>query len=129
MLGSARETLRRGHTKTRSDVRNNDVAEDPAPPHDSGGNIPQVSRQGSFWADDDSNLWDLTGIVDRDEHQWIGGGAFGDVYRGIWRAELEDVPRMEIVVKVLRCAGAIERDTMSRRMKVGFYLVISLISN
>jgi len=40
-------------------------------------------------------LNDLTGIVDRDEHQYIGGGTFGDVYKGIWRIILLEQDMLE----------------------------------
>lgn len=73
----------------------------------------------AFWAKDNDHLKDLTGIVDRDEQRWIGGGAFGDVYRGIWRANRPEGEQVEVVVKVLRSTGAIEQNEAGvKRMKV-----------
>jgi hypothetical protein len=53
---------------------------------------------------------DLTGILDRDEQQYIGGGAFGDVYKGTWKLTWRTnkmkkriaAKYPDVVVKVLR---------------------------
>ena len=64
-------------------------------------------------------LKDLSGLVDRDELQWIGGGSFGDVYRGKWI----DKPKVgeekpDVVVKVLRSTGSIDTRTFGKDLKV-----------
>jgi hypothetical protein len=66
----------------------------------------------------DSNLKDLTSIVERDEHQYVGGGSFGDVYRGIWKVASIAEQQPDVVVKVLRVTGSIDNKTL----KVKLYL-------
>ena len=61
---------------------------------------------------------DLTGIVDRNEYHYLGVGAYGDVYRGIWRGTSTDGEYPEIAVKVLRSTGIIERNAPAKRLKV-----------
>jgi hypothetical protein len=69
-----------------------------------------------------SKVKDLTGIVDRDEHQYIGGGAFGDVYKGVWKdveiagSQKERYP--DVVVKVLRSMGKVDAKALARRLRV-----------
>jgi hypothetical protein len=65
-----------------------------------------------------SKIRDLTGIVNRDEHRYIGGGTFGDVYRGAWKNESVEERYPEIVVKVLRAAGSFDSKLMAKRLKV-----------
>ena len=60
----------------------------------------------------------LTGVVDRDEHHYIGGGTFGDVYKGIWLDDSVETAYPEIAVKVLRSTGTIEPDALAKRLKV-----------
>lgn len=73
---------------------------------------------------------DLTGLVTRDEGQYIGGGAFGDVYRGVWNVKAngaegasdelaqDEEGRPEVVVKVLRSTGSIDPKSLTKRLKV-----------
>ena len=70
---------------------------------------------------DGSKLTDLTGIVERDEVQYIGGGNFGDVYKGIWKHEVPDFNRPEIVIKVLRTAGKCDPKVLAKQLKVRSY--------
>jgi hypothetical protein len=64
-------------------------------------------------------LKDLTGHVDRDELQFIGGGTFGDVYRGKWTDAAEkSQSEIEIVVKVLRSTGAADSKSFVKDLKV-----------
>lgn len=66
-----------------------------------------------------SKLRDLTGEVDRDEQQYIGGGTFGDVYRGVWMKEsLGERKHSEVVVKVLRSTGHVDPKTLAKTLKV-----------
>lgn len=70
-----------------------------------------------------SRVKDFTGLVDRDERQYIGGGNFGDVYRGVWSSKAaEQGERPEVVVKVLRSMGNANR---KKRLKV----ITSLLSD
>jgi hypothetical protein len=61
---------------------------------------------------------DLTGVVEKDEHYYIGGGSFGDVYRGIWKEDADTRNRPDIVVKVLRSIGSPDIKTLEKRLKV-----------
>jgi hypothetical protein len=61
---------------------------------------------------------DLTSIVDQDEHRYIGGGMFGDVYRGIWKDGGKEERYPEIVVKVLRSTGSVDSKLLTKRFKV-----------
>ena len=66
-----------------------------------------------------TEIKDLTGLVDRDELRYIGGGTFGDVYRGKWvngKNQREKNP--DIVIKVLRSTGSIESSTFGKDLKV-----------
>lgn len=65
-----------------------------------------------------SKLKNLTGIVDRDEHQYLGGGAFGDVYKGVWKDDTFESKHVNIVVKVLRSTGSIDPIVLGKRVKV-----------
>jgi len=71
-------------------------------------------------------LNDLTGIVDRDEHQYIGGGTFGDVYKGIWRSKPAGREHPEVAVKVLRLMGSVKRNGAAKCLKVPSELTGSL---
>jgi hypothetical protein len=63
---------------------------------------------------------DLTRLVDRDELQYIGGGTFGDVYRGRWvNGKKEDGKNPDIVIKVLRSTGSVESSAFGKDLKVG----------
>jgi hypothetical protein len=73
-----------------------------------------------FLTGNGSKLMDLTSIVVRDEHQYLGGGAFGDVYKGIWKDDTLGSKHGNIVVKVLRSTGSIDTKILARRLKVRF---------
>jgi len=63
-------------------------------------------------------LKDLTGLIDRDELQYIGGGCFGDVYRGRWIDERAgESPQPDVVIKVLRSTGSIDTRTFKKDLK------------
>jgi hypothetical protein len=65
---------------------------------------------------------DLTGLIDRDECQWIGGGGFGDVYRGVWKNRPLDVVHEDVVIKVIRSTGTIDLKTTDKRLKVELHM-------
>lgn len=65
-----------------------------------------------------ATLLNLTGIVDRDERQYLGGGSFGDVYKGIWKGNLPGSNHPDVVVKVLRWMGTADPKTLQKRLKV-----------
>jgi hypothetical protein len=72
-----------------------------------------------------SNTVNLTGIVDWDEHQFLGGGTFGDVYGGVWKVgNAEERKHPNIVVKVLRCVGSTGDSLPAEQIKV--YLLLLL---
>jgi hypothetical protein len=69
---------------------------------------------------DGCTLKDLTGIVDRDECQFIGGGAFGDVYKGTWKDSGDGLALKypDVAIKVLRSTGSIDPKVITKRIKV-----------
>jgi hypothetical protein len=67
-----------------------------------------------------SKLKDLTGIVGRDEHQFLGGGGSGDVYKGIWKDETYKSKHNSVVVKVLRSTESLGPKVLTKRIKVCF---------
>jgi hypothetical protein len=69
-----------------------------------------------------SKVRDLTGLIDRDESQWIGGGSFGDVYRGVWKDRPVDVAHEDVVIKVIRSMGTVAPRTLDKRLKVDSYI-------
>jgi hypothetical protein len=68
-------------------------------------------------AGSESNLRDLTGIVDRD--RFISRGGYGEVYRGKWtKGTAEERRYPNIAVKVLPCPEPIDGEVAAEELKV-----------
>ena len=64
------------------------------------------------------HLPDLTGVVDRIEGQYVGLGAFGDVYRGKWIGRSDEANCPPIVIKVFRTVASPNKEKLDRSIKV-----------
>jgi hypothetical protein len=64
------------------------------------------------------SLRNLTAVVEKDECHYIGGGAFGDVYRGKWKDSSYTGNRPDVVIKVLRSTGSSDIRTLKKALKV-----------
>lgn len=64
-----------------------------------------------------NHLRNLTGVIDQDEDNYVGGGTFGDVYRGKWKVSDESY-HPDVAIKVFRLTGSPDPKTFSRCVKV-----------
>jgi hypothetical protein len=69
-----------------------------------------------------AHLRNLTGCIDRDEDMYVGGGTFGDVYRGKWKVSLSGgasgARHPDVAIKVFRSTGSPHPKTIARCVKV-----------
>ena len=65
------------------------------------------------------HIQDLTQDIERVEDGYIGGGGFGDVYRGRWKGGFQDdAEHPPLAIKMFRTTAAPDKSSLDRWVKV-----------
>ena len=74
------------------------------------------------------HLEDLTELVERDDDQYLGGGSFGEVYRGRWKGQpYGKIDYPPLAIKVFRSTSSPDPKSLSRSFKVGISIMTRVV--